>query len=144
MELYNNSSQPVDISGYYLTDDYYNVDKWTIPANTVIPANDYLIIWADEDSSQGSFHTNFKLSGSGEDIYLLDASRAIADQVVLEHKQQIMDMPVSRMELIVCHSDPNVCRKQQFEYRNYGYSNSYSIDYRISKPCKCWSIYSHE
>ena len=82
IELYNNSSQPVDISGYYLTDDYYNVDKWTIPANTVIQANDYLIIWADEDSSQGSFHTNFKLSGSGEDIYLLDASRAIADQVV--------------------------------------------------------------
>ncbi|MBL0137385.1 MAG: lamin tail domain-containing protein, partial [Bacteroidetes bacterium] len=48
IELFNNSSQAGDISGYYPTDDYFNPDKWTIPANTIIPANDYLIVWADK------------------------------------------------------------------------------------------------
>ncbi|HRH66734.1 MAG TPA: CotH kinase family protein [Bacteroidia bacterium] len=95
IELYNNSSQPVDISGYYLTDNWYHLDKWAIPANTVIPANDYLIIWADEDSSQGAYHTNFKLSGSGENIYLLDASVALADQVTFG--QQVTDYGYARV-----------------------------------------------
>ncbi len=95
IELYNNSSQPVDISGYYLTDNYFNPDKWTIPANTVIPANDYLIIWADEDSSQGAYHANFKLSGSGESVYLLDASVALADQVTFG--QQVTDYGYARV-----------------------------------------------
>lgn len=95
IELFNNSSQAVDISGYYLTDDYFNPDKWTIPANTIIPANDYLIVWADEDSSQGAYHANFKLSGSGESVYLLDASVAIADQVIFG--QQVTDYGYARV-----------------------------------------------
>ncbi|MBK7966492.1 MAG: lamin tail domain-containing protein [Bacteroidetes bacterium] len=79
IELYNKSNSPIDISGYFLTDNPVNLDKWTIPAGTIIPANDYLIIWADEDSSQGPYHANFKLSGSGELLMLLDPSESIVD-----------------------------------------------------------------
>ena len=36
IELYNRSSQPVDISGWYLTDKQNNLDKWQFPQGTVI------------------------------------------------------------------------------------------------------------
>jgi PKD repeat protein len=72
LELYNTSNQAIDISGYYLTDNEFNLTKWQIPAGTILNANDYLIIWADEDPSQGKFHANFKFSANGEYLILLN------------------------------------------------------------------------
>lgn len=81
IELYNKSTVAVDISGYYLTDNPVNLNKWTFPAGTIIQPNDYLIVWADEDSSQGPYHANFKLSASGEILMLLDTADNIVDSV---------------------------------------------------------------
>jgi len=38
-ELKNTSPTPVDIGGYYLTDNPDNLQKWTIPPGTTISAN---------------------------------------------------------------------------------------------------------
>ncbi|MBK7853975.1 MAG: CotH kinase family protein [Bacteroidetes bacterium] len=81
IELYNTTANPVDISGFYLTDNVVNLDKFQMPAGTIIQPNDYLIIWADEDSSQGAYHANFKLSGSGEQLMFLDGALALIDSV---------------------------------------------------------------
>ncbi len=35
-----------------------------------IPAGGFLLIWADEQGSQGKLHANFQLSGSGEEVGL--------------------------------------------------------------------------
>lgn len=72
IELYNNSSSDVDISGYFLSDDLLIPTKWQIPAGTVIGANDYLIIWADNDAQTG-LHANFKLGSGGETLLFSDA-----------------------------------------------------------------------
>ncbi|MDP6907949.1 MAG: T9SS type A sorting domain-containing protein, partial [Flavobacteriales bacterium] len=53
----------ISTSGLYLTDDATNLDKWALP-NSVIPADGYMIIWADEDGEQGDDHANFKLSST--------------------------------------------------------------------------------
>ena len=95
IELYNKSSLPVDISGYYLTDNPVNLNKWTVPAGTIIQPNDYLIVWADEDSSQGSYHANFKLSGTGEVLMLLDTALSLVDSV--SWGQQIADQGLARV-----------------------------------------------
>ncbi|MFN5318078.1 MAG: CotH kinase family protein [Bacteroidia bacterium] len=81
IELYNNSSNAIDISGFYLTDNALNLDKWEIPAGTILPANGYLIFWADEDSSQGENHCNFKLSSLGESVMLFDADLNLVDSL---------------------------------------------------------------
>jgi hypothetical protein len=47
----------------------------------VIPGNGYMIFWADEDSSQGERHCNFKLSALGESLMLLDASLSMVDSL---------------------------------------------------------------
>ncbi|MCB9890940.1 MAG: CotH kinase family protein [Planctomycetes bacterium] len=69
LELYNDSATAVDVGGHYLSDDPTRPTKYQIPASTVIPAFKTILIWCDEDGTQGPLHANFKLSASGEDIY---------------------------------------------------------------------------
>jgi len=71
LELYNNSSDTINLHNHYLSDDLDNLTKWKFSDNDILVApNDYLLIWCDNDESQGVLHTNFKLSSSGEFIAL--------------------------------------------------------------------------
>ena len=73
IELRNLTDQPVSLAGQYLSDEPNNPRKWQFPAGTSIPANGYLIVWADEDSTvTPDLHASFKLSRSGEQIYYTD------------------------------------------------------------------------
>jgi hypothetical protein len=81
IELYNKTGQTVDLSDYYITDNPDNLNKWGFPGGTMLAANDYLILWADEDSAQGPLHCNFKLAATGETLYLLDGNLALVDSV---------------------------------------------------------------
>lgn len=80
IELYNNTSTSIDLSGFNLSDNTTNLAKWTFPQGTIIDANDYLIVWADDDLSQSGLHASFKLSASGESVILSDNSLNIIDQ----------------------------------------------------------------
>ncbi|MBK8443133.1 MAG: lamin tail domain-containing protein [Sphingobacteriales bacterium] len=82
IELYNNSGSDLDIGNYVLTDNNANLTKWKFPNDALIAANSYLIVWADEDSSQGPLHANFKLSAAlGEHLMLLDNDGNVLDEV---------------------------------------------------------------
>jgi hypothetical protein len=82
IELYNNNASPVDLSGFYLSDDSTNIAKWQFPAGTTIGANGYLILWADQDILDGPLHCNFKLSALGEEVILSDAQLNSVDRVI--------------------------------------------------------------
>lgn len=94
IELYNNNETDVDLSGFYLTDKGESLQKWTIPAGTIIPAKGYLIFWADEDQEEGALHTNFKLSAGGEVVVLSDILLNVLDSVVFG--VQTTDMAYAR------------------------------------------------
>jgi len=74
IEIYNAGGSPVNLAGYYLSDDTGDPIQWQIPATnaalTTIPAGGYLIFWADDEIAQGANHLNFKLSGGGESVVL--------------------------------------------------------------------------
>ena len=72
IELYNSSSETVDLGGMYLTDDLEDKTAWQFPAGTQIAGNSYLLVWADKDpeDNPNGLHATFKLSKSGEDIAL--------------------------------------------------------------------------
>lgn len=97
IELYNKSSVSVDLTGWYITDKPDNLTKYDIPVGTTIDANDYLIIWADEDSSQGPVpvHANFKLASAGETVILLDEFVLVVDSVTFG--QQTTDLGYARV-----------------------------------------------
>jgi len=82
IELYNNTSSAIDLSGYYLSDNGSNQTKWAFPSGTSIDANDYLIVWADKDTTQAGLHANFKLSSSGEALYLSNGSGVLVDKFI--------------------------------------------------------------
>lgn len=74
IEIYNANEFPVDVAGMFISDDFQNPSKFritdTLSSSTTIPANGYLLLWADDSTEQGIFHLNFRLSGSGEEIIL--------------------------------------------------------------------------
>ncbi len=73
IELRNVSGADLDIGGMFLSDNPANVRKWRIPDGTMIPANDFLLVWADEDGGASpALHANFKLSADGETLLLSD------------------------------------------------------------------------
>ena len=73
IELRNITDSPVSLTGRYLSDEPNNPRKWQFPDGTTIPANGYLLIWADEDTTETvGLHASFKLSASNDEIYLTD------------------------------------------------------------------------
>ncbi len=95
IELYNTTENTVDLSGFFLTDDLQNLEKWAIPDGTTIAGKGYKIIWADEDGSDGPFHCNFKLSASGESLALLDSEKRFVDTI--QFSQQVVDKGYARV-----------------------------------------------
>ncbi len=85
IELYNLSSQSIDLAGMYLSDDREEPKKWQFPAGATIAASSRLLVWADDDDGETpGLHTNFKLSGKGESVVLSDTdanSNAVIDAV---------------------------------------------------------------
>jgi len=77
IEIHNYGLDAIDIGGMYLTDNLSDTTKWRIPAYntavTIIPAGGYLLIWADNDTTDAGLHANFKLSADGEEIGLFDS-----------------------------------------------------------------------
>lgn len=83
-ELYNAGDASADLSGYTLTDDPSNPDKYLIPNGTMLPPGGLLLVWADEEDEQatnGQLHVNFRLSGSGETVALYAPDGAQVDLV---------------------------------------------------------------
>jgi hypothetical protein len=94
IEMFNLASVPLDLSGYYITDSRDNPAKWEIPAGTSIPANGYLIIWADKDTTQAGLHANFRLSSAGEKLYFINPELLIIDRV--EYDAQPLEIAYAR------------------------------------------------
>jgi len=81
IELYNLSSEDLDISGFYLSDSKKELTKWKFPEGTILDKNGYLIVWADGDTLQAGLHTNYKLSALGENVVLLSPELFVIDLV---------------------------------------------------------------
>ncbi len=76
IELYNISTEVVYLEGWSLTDDFNDLRKWEFP-DIALAQNEYIIIFAsgkDRNNPDGKLHTNFKLSGAGEFLALVNTS----------------------------------------------------------------------
>ncbi len=72
-ELYNADTVPVNLSGWFATDDPADLRRWRFPAEVLQPG-DFLLVFASgkdiRDAGQ-ELHTNFKLSSEGEYVALV-------------------------------------------------------------------------
>ena len=81
IELHNALAEEVSLNGFFLTDDLETLDKWPLPADAVIPAEGYLIVFAsnkDRTDPAGALHANFRLAAAGEVVALTDGNRVIS------------------------------------------------------------------
>jgi hypothetical protein len=86
IEIYNYGTDAVDIGGMYLTDNPDSPTKWRVPGNnpaaTTIAPDGFLLIWADDDTTDSGLHANFKISADGEQIALFDGdSTTLIDSI---------------------------------------------------------------
>jgi len=95
IELFNLTSEEINLSGYYLTDSKNNLTKWKFPDGTSITGKGYLIIWADGDTTQSGLHTNYKLSSLGEKVILLTPEMETIDKV--EYNAQSSELAYARV-----------------------------------------------
>jgi len=73
IELYNADTAPLDLSGYYLSDDYRNPTKWPFPTGTTLGAGQFLLVWADGETSESSgaaLHANFRIRATNGAVAL--------------------------------------------------------------------------
>ncbi|MEN9020791.1 MAG: lamin tail domain-containing protein [Verrucomicrobiales bacterium] len=76
IEITNTGNEAIDLSGYALTDDREFLGKWLFPNGHVLESGEYLIVFASGKDQMGlldrELHTNFKLSGDGEFLALVE------------------------------------------------------------------------
>ncbi|MBN1184031.1 MAG: chitobiase/beta-hexosaminidase C-terminal domain-containing protein [Bacteroidales bacterium] len=76
IELYNPTDAPINLKGWFISDDVTEPYKWKFP-DVTIDAKEYMVIFASSKNkvdSSSTLHTNFKLSSGGENIILTKAN----------------------------------------------------------------------
>lgn len=74
IEIANTGVLAVDLDGWFLTDDAAKQTKWSFPS-VILGAGDALLVFAsgkDRRDGTGELHLNFKLSGVGEYLALVE------------------------------------------------------------------------
>jgi hypothetical protein len=92
IEIYNPTSQTINLAGWHLTDESQNLDKWTFPAlaQSVLDPGEFLVVFASGQLTEtyvdpaGNLHTDFALSADGEYLAITDPN----DNIVYEYAPQ--------------------------------------------------------
>jgi hypothetical protein len=82
IEIYNSTTESIDLDGWSITNKKEIPRQWVFP-KIIVRSNSYLIVYAtgkDIAISGQQLHTNFKLSGEGEYLALIDPSGAIISE----------------------------------------------------------------
>ena len=102
IEVYNAGDQPLDLEGWYLTDDAGDLRKWAFPS-VELPAEEFLVVFAtgqaisDYVDTGGFLHTNFRLSNDGEYLGLIEPDgRTVAAEFAPTYPPQSTDISYGR------------------------------------------------
>ena len=84
-ELFNYGPKAVSLGGYSLADVSASSNRFAIPGGVTLKAGDYLLAWADDETSQNApdrdLHVNFKLTADGDSIALFAPDGSLVDAV---------------------------------------------------------------
>lgn len=91
LELYNSGSSAYDLSGFFLSDNPGNLQKWEIPAGATVPAGGYTVIqFSGRGLLSGSeIHPSFTLTQTkNESIILTAPSGSVIDSITMTKMTQ--------------------------------------------------------
>ena len=102
IEIYNPTSGSVNLYGWTLTDDITLFHQWMFPAVT-LNAGEYLVVFAsgkDRAKAGSELHTDFRLSGDGEYLALLNTKGVIVSEFRPAFPEQRTDISYGWIENI--------------------------------------------
>lgn len=95
IEIYNPTTNTVNLNGWYLTDNAANLTKWRFPATNLAP-NGFLVVFASGDNRAvpgAPLHTSFSLTGDGEYLGLVKPDGVtVVWQYAPEFPSQVADV----------------------------------------------------
>ncbi|MCX7046737.1 MAG: lamin tail domain-containing protein, partial [Candidatus Sumerlaeota bacterium] len=100
IELFNASVSPVNLDGWFLTDDSSNLSKWRFPSATIEPGG-FLIVFASGKNravAGGELHTNFQLDDTGEYLALVRGDGSVADEYAPRYPPQVAGVAYGRAQ----------------------------------------------
>jgi hypothetical protein len=95
IELYYDGPASLNLSGMSITDDPDEPRKFVFGGGTTIEPREYLILYADSETTTSGIHLDFALSGDGEDLYLYDQEGVLLDSA--EFGLQLPDISIGRI-----------------------------------------------
>jgi len=89
IEIYNPTGSPVNLEGYWLSDNSTEPFMWQFPEVTIEPGQ-HLIVFAsgkDRTDPAGEYlHTNFRIGRTGDDLVFCQPDGSILDEIIFEEK----------------------------------------------------------
>jgi hypothetical protein len=98
IELFNEGTASVDLSGLRLTDDPTDPNKFVFPNGTSLAAGAYLVVYANDPDATPGFHLGFSLDQNGEGVFLfhrVSGGGALLDSVAFG--LQLADRSIGRL-----------------------------------------------
>jgi regulation of enolase protein 1 (concanavalin A-like superfamily) len=121
VELYNAGTQTIDLSGFYLTDQFGAPTRWAFPAGATIPPQGFRLVWLDgqpEQSTPSEWHAGFRIDPVAGSLFLMqgtDLQPVLIDY--LSYNQVPDDLSYGR------YPDGDPDRLQLFHYPTPGSAN---------------------
>ena len=104
VELYNQTSEPISLLGYYLTDSK-DFQKWAFP-DVTIPANGYLLVFLSGKEMTGDeLHASFSVS-EGETLKLYSSADNTFDQLKITASRGNVSLGRDTAGTIVYYGEP--------------------------------------
>ena len=113
IELYNPSTNDVNLGGMSLSNDANRPRLWVLPEGAIVRAGRYLVIYFDGSLPATARNTGFSLGVSGDAVYFYDVNSVLVDSVVFGI--QIPDYSIGRQQNM---SNPWQLMNPSFEAAN--------------------------
>lgn len=97
IELHNTTDHPIDLTGMYLSDSKKDLQRYQFPDGLIIEPDAYLLIYASglKKNVGDELHTPFKLSASGETVYLMQGDLSVD---IVTFPKQVSDVAYALCE----------------------------------------------
>jgi hypothetical protein len=105
VELMNAGSEPISLSGWYLSDNPEKMTKWPLPDVAVAPGDFLLVFLSGKDRTEGELHASFSL-GAGETLVLYDSVGRCFDTLPIPETEKNVSIGRDDGGNIVFYSHP--------------------------------------